>query len=541
MIPIITNNSDPYHIYYTVQSLTDPDAKPERKRIHASQLVRGDRRLLQRKSGENDEDVDDYYLDGRNTPPPPPASRQPQSGGSAGSMPDSYNGAHIRRSIRANDKVSPLPRSIEPSQTIYYLQISQPGEVQLERVQDADESDFRITKTSRQALVIECPSNGRILGLEGEKDKEDESGSGWKLVKSEPKAKVEPVKHRCVGTDDVIQMEARGVGDLKVGYLIREGKGKDQRVVEEGVLSGIQSDASTSGSTRQPLLLKDKAHDRVEADRQVALRSGETALTHSRASIIPDVAETRLVRLPIAHRQVGTYQVQFLNVTDSYGNFDRTTDSKPLEFVVHALPVVSFSNHCAQPRTLRLLENGSVSLPIIMPGLRQPEGITRVTVAHKPVGADAYRPGTVYEMEGKSKAVEVREPGTYTIVEANSTYCPGVVNEPATCVVEAVPVPKAEVKMESMSNEWYASLPSSSDGTDSSACSAGDTGVQGTIEFIGTPPFRATYKVESGNRHVATKHVNSNNVIAQFTETPSAPGQYTYVSPVSPAFGSSRF
>ena len=59
--------------------------------------------------------------------------------------------------------------------------------------------------------------------------------------------------------------------------------------------------------------------------------------------------------------------------------------------------------------------------------------------------------------------------------------------------------------------------------------SAGDTGVRGTIEFIGTPPFRATYKVESGTRHVATKHVNSNNVIGQFTETPSAPGQYTYV------------
>jgi hypothetical protein len=63
--------------------------------------------------------------------------------------------------------------------------------------------------------------------------------------------------------------------------------------------------------------------------------------------------------------------------------------------------------------------------------------------------------------------------------------------------------------------------------------SAGDTGVKGTIEFIGTPPFRATYKVESGNRHVATKHVTSNNVIAQFTETPSAPGQYTYVGSVS--------
>lgn len=368
-------------------------------------------------------------------------------------MPDSYNGAHIRRSIRANDKVSPLPRTIEPSQTIYYLQISQPGEVQLERVQDADESDFRITKTSRQALVVECPSNGKILGIEGERGKEDE-GSGWGLIKSEPKAKVEAVKHRCVGTDDVVQMEARGVGDLKVGYLIREGKGKDQRVVEEGVLSGIQSDASTSGSSRQPLLIKDKTHDRVEADRQVALRSSETALTHNRGSIIPDVAETRLVRLPIAHRQVGTFQVEFLNVTDSYGNFHRPTNPKPLEFVVHALPVVSFSNHCAQPRTLRLLENGSVSLPIIMPGLRQPEGITRVTLAHKPVGSETYGEGTVYEMEGKSRAVEVREPGTYTIVDTNSTYCPGVVNEPATCVVEAVPVPKAEVKMESMSNEW---------------------------------------------------------------------------------------
>jgi hypothetical protein len=426
--------------------LTDPDAKPERKRIHASQLIRGDRRLLHRKSGENEEDVDDYYLDGRSTSPPP-SSRQPHHAGPA------THDAHVRRSIRAHDKVSPLPRSIEPSQTIYYLQISQPGEVQLERVQDADESDFRITKTSRQALVIECPSGGKILGVEGEKDEAGEKRRKlalMPLVKKEDK--VDTPRHRCVGQDDVVQMEARGVGDLKIGYLLKEGKGKDQRVIEEGVLSGIQSETL---ATRQPLMLKDKSDDPSDTDRQVAVRSGEMAVTRYAGSALPDVAETRLVRLPIAHRQVGTHAVQFLNVTDSFGNFYRSeSDAKALEFVVHALPVVSFSNHCAQPRTLKLLQGGSVSLPIIMPGLRQPEGITRVWVAHKPVGSDTYDEGREYEMDGKSKAVEVREPGTYTIVDTNSTFCSGLVHEPATCVVEAVPVPKAEVKMTSLSNEW---------------------------------------------------------------------------------------
>jgi hypothetical protein len=82
LIPLITNNSEPYHVYYTVQSLTDPDAKPERTRIHASQLIRGDRRLIHRKSGENEEDVDDYYLDGRSTPPPP-SPRQAHHAGPA--------------------------------------------------------------------------------------------------------------------------------------------------------------------------------------------------------------------------------------------------------------------------------------------------------------------------------------------------------------------------------------------------------------------------------------------------------------------------
>lgn len=66
----------------------------------------------------------------------------------------------------------------------------------------------------------------------------------------------------------------------------------------------------------------------------------------------------------------------------------------------------------------------------------------------------------------------------------------------------------------------------------SSLCcySAGDTGVEGTIEFIGTPPFKATYKVESGNRVIATKRIDSQNAIAEFKELPTSPGQYTYVS-----------
>lgn len=459
LIPVITNNSEPYQIYYNVRSLDDPDAKPERKRLDAKHLIRGDRRLLQRKSGENDDDVDDYYLDGRSTPPPP---RQAQSGGTSGSMPESYNGAHIRRSIKPNDKISALPRSIESSQTIYYLPIFQPGDVQLERVQDADESDFRITKTSRHALIIECPSQGRIVGVEGE-EQGTQTESGWKkaLIKA-AEQKVDSVRHRCVGTDDVVQMEARGVGDLKVGYLIREGKGKDKRVVEEGVLSGIQSDASTLASPHQPLLLKDKPDDADDAGRQIALRSSKTALTVDRILPVINAAETRPVRLPISHRQVGTYQVEFLNVTDSYGNFLRPGHTEALTFEVHALPVVSFSNHCAQPRALRLLESGSVSLPIIMPGSRQvPDGITQVKVAYKPVNEAVFTPWEkVYEMEGKSLAVEVRQPGIYTIENAESSYCTGVVNEPATCVVEAVPVPKAEVKMESLSNEWCVSWPS---------------------------------------------------------------------------------
>ena len=229
-------------------------------------------------------------------------------------------GAPLPRSIRPNDRISSLPRTIEPSQAIYYLRIDQPGMVRLDGVQDADGSNFRVTKTSRHALVIECPSGGDILGIEGE---EAEPESGWNLKKALVKKEKEDssIRHRCVGADDVVQMSARGVGDLRIGYVIREGKGKDRRVVKEDVLSIMQTDGFSSASVHQPLLLKDQPESAVEANRQVALRNSETALALDRNIQIVNAAATLPVRLPIAHRQVGTYTVELLNVTDSRGNF----------------------------------------------------------------------------------------------------------------------------------------------------------------------------------------------------------------------------
>ncbi|KAJ9091459.1 hypothetical protein QFC19_009102 [Naganishia cerealis] len=545
LIPVITNNSEPYMLWYSVQSLDDLEAAPEQKQLEARQLERGDRRLLDQRNGMNGEDADDYYLDGRNVhagqqraqqhaPPPPPSARAIGStaGQAAGEGYGAITTGYHGRSVKPDDKVSSLPRTIEPSQTIYYLPITQPGWIQLERVQDADESDFRIRKTSRQALVVECPSEGRLLGLEddGGVEEEGKRGKGYRmpLIKRDAAAAkrtiTATIHHRCVGDDDSVKFRVRGVGELQVGWLIREGKGKDRKVIEEGVIRGIQAldpfFASSAGHHRQPLLVKDKpervSETATAADgRQVALQTGERALTGERNNVpFNAAAQTHDVFLPIPHRQPGIYEVEFLNVTDQFGNFKRPEHTQSTMFEVHPLPVVSFTNHCAQPRTLRLLQNNTVSLPIIMPGARvTPDGTTRVKLSYKVSGdADAK---TIwekeYDMEGKSLAVPVDQPGVYSIEGAHSPYCRGLVNEPATCVVEAVPVPKADVKMESLSNEC-----------------AGDTGVRGTIEFIGTPPFRATYKVESGNRHVATKHVNSNSVIAHFTETPSSPGQYTY-------------
>jgi nucleoporin POM152 len=449
LIPLITNNSEPYKLTYSIHSLSDIDAEAERIPFEGPKLIRGDRRALQKRAEEDEEDVDDYYLDGRSVAPR--SSRQPHSGPLTGSTVDNLSGSPIQRSIRPNDRVSSLPRSIDPSQTIYYLPIAKTGSITLLSVQDADESVFRIQKTSRTALVIECPSGAEILGIEGE-SKEPEFK--WKNVLVKREKDDNHVRHRCVGSDDVVQMSARGVGDLKIGYLIREGKGKDRRVIEEGVLSGIQTDAFNSASLRQPLLLKDKPEGTVEANRQVALRNSETALTLDRNLQVANAAATLPLRLPIAHRQVGTYTIELLNVTDSRGNFVRPSQSESVTFEVHALPVVSFTNHCAQPRTLRLLDNGTVTLPIIMPGARQvPDGTTKVKIAYKAtIGDQAWQ--REYEMDGKSLAVEVGQPGTYTLESATSTYCAGVVNEPATCVVEAVPVPKAEVEMTSLSNEW---------------------------------------------------------------------------------------
>lgn len=490
LIPVITNNSEPYKLWYSVQSLTDPESRAEPIPLMGSQLVRGDRRLLQKRlaEGADEEDADDYYLDGRNAHAAghqqsqqqgtvPPALRAiggtaGQSGGE-GSAPTAY---HVR-SVKPGDKVSSLPRTIEPSQTIYYLPIKEPGWVQLERVQDADESDFRIRKTSRHALVIECPSEGKMLGVVEDERAEEKDGDEKTKARSVLKKALFKgdhalakrtasgptaggIHHRCVGDDSVVKMRVRGVGELHVGWLIREGKGKDSKVIEEGVIQGIQhSDPVSVGANArgEPLLLKDKDERAAATGGQVVLANKEKQLAVDRKVSFNAAAETHDAFLPIPHRQLGRYEVEFLNVTDQFGNFLRPAQTQSTVFEVHPLPVVSFTNFCAQPRRLKLQQNGTVSLPIIMPGARHsPDGTTRVRISFKPStdGDEASAWEREFEMEGKSLAVPVGQPGTYSIEEANSPYCRGVVNEPATCVVEAVPVPKAEVKMESLSNEW---------------------------------------------------------------------------------------
>ncbi|KAJ9093059.1 hypothetical protein QFC21_006552 [Naganishia friedmannii] len=542
LIPVITNNSEPYKLWYTIQPLDNPGSEVKPLELMGSHLIRGDRRLLQKRLGVDGEDADDYYLDGRNAHAGhqqqqqhqgsiPPARAIAGTVGQAtgdGSAAAVYHG----RSIKPNDKVSSLPHSIEQSQTIYYLPVTQPGWVQLERVQDADESDFRIRKTSRQALVVECPSEGRMLGVVdgegvGEKEGKGKAGKTLKLSlfqgdhaivkRTASSTTVGGIHHRCVGDDDVVKMRVRGVGELQVGWLTREGKGKESKVIEEGVIRGIQlADPACVGANGpgNSLLIKDKSERAAATGSQVVLARKAKHLATDRN--VPNnnfAAQTHDAFLPIPHRQPGRYEVEFLNITDQFGNFLRPPQTQSTVFEIHPLPMVSFTNYCAQPRTLRLFQNRTVSLPIIMPGARNPDGTTKVKISFKPNDGDdtATAWEKDYEMEGKGLSVPVGRPGTYSIEEANSLYCRGIVNEPATCVVEAVPVPKAEVKMESLSNEC-----------------AGDTGVRGTINFVGTPPFKAAYTVQSRNGHVATKHVNSNSPIAHFSETPSSPGTYTY-------------
>jgi hypothetical protein len=313
---------------------------------------------------------------------------------------------------------SALPRQLEPTQKIYYLPVTKTGHIDLVRVIDDDGIDFKLRRTAG-ALVIECPSEEGVLAHRDAK----RIGAVIPGLGRKPEVKVE---RRCIDTEDVVELQVKGVGTLSVGWRIEEIGG--QRTVEEGLVEGIES-PETQSSANAP-----------SSDQQLVLRD-----TKQPAILNPLRAHVHTVSLPISHVRPGRFDVVLHTIADSFNNVVHPAPEGSIRsFEVHDRPRISFSGACAKSEPLQLLVGGKTSLEI-SPVQGSPSQNLQATLSFRPIDAGQGEGWTRDVAVSGHTQYAVSEPGVYTLNDVQGEVCPGTINEPASCVVKQVPKPHALV------------------------------------------------------------------------------------------------
>ncbi|AAW42622.1 hypothetical protein CNBC0320 [Cryptococcus deneoformans B-3501A] len=114
-------------------------------------------------------------------------------------------------SVKPHDSMSLVSRNLAPSENILFLTVSKPSVITLSNVMDKKGDKFHITPR-REAVIIECPTGGKFV--------EEHRG---KVVHKPEKPK--SAELRCVGDEEMVYFQARGVSPLRVGW---EKKSKDK-------------------------------------------------------------------------------------------------------------------------------------------------------------------------------------------------------------------------------------------------------------------------------------------------------------------------
>lgn len=423
-IPLVLNNSEPHEVKYKISKLWSSEL-PEEVVISGSSLRKYSKYSMQKSSGrrsdpywdEEDEADEDDSNDGQSwfLPFEQPAQNLLMNS-------EAPSQAMVRRpSVRPDDALSALPKLSEPSQKIYYLPIQKTGLVELIKVIDEDQLDFRI-KRSAGALIVECPSSGHAphskeerLFLDGEDDGKE-------------------TQYRCIGDKDDMHALVRGVGSLSVGWKISE-RG-NPRSTQHHLLSGIEREqlAATDGTVAP-------RDDRLQL-------SGSTNL-----GSLPSRAYTHEAGFSLSHERPGVFDVEVLNVSDSLLNVYHPQTLKR-SFEVLQRPSVSFAPLCANVEPQPLLKGKQVNLALKVHVQDERSPTVKIKLAFRPDSDSDAKPWTRdIETNLGDYNLIANAAGTYTIESIDGhggKICAGSVFEPSSCVVKSIPEPCAQVDMESV-------------------------------------------------------------------------------------------
>ncbi|GAA5967177.1 hypothetical protein JCM11641_000463 [Rhodosporidiobolus odoratus] len=450
LIPLIFNNTVPSKLTYTLTSFDDPP-KSNQHTLSASALVshkpHHHLRLHSQKGGaqraiSNAEDDDAALASEWSLVP---SSSSPGAG-------EEQQQALRHRLPTDSSPSSPSPSdpfNLSPSETLYYLPISDIGSIQLDSILDTEGHAIRIRrKRSPSAAVGEKAAfeQTRILRC---------PVAGFKLAAGE-----ESEEHRCLSPS------APGGG---------------------GALGGSQSFPLGLTVSGQEQPLKVRYHSR-EGDAERGLKKDEAlegivgGVEGSGEDLIP-------VPLNVTLSRPGRTTFYLDAVTDGVGNeitySGSSSGSAPLvpgtlasrSVVVHTPPSVAFVGDCAKGEDVSLLHGGKKTLQMRLSGVEQGE-TSEVEVRFTPTGEGKGGWTRKVETKGAKAEIEVSQEGTYEVVGVGSRWCEGVVLVPNSCTLALQALPTLSATFAPLTD----------------VCSS-ETGLLSTLHLTGAAPYIVHYSI----------------------------------------------
>ena len=327
-----------------------------------------------------------------------------------------------RPSIRPGDKTAGIPASMEDTQRLYYLPVKETGMVNLVRIQDQDSYDFRI-QHNRPVIVSECPSEGFLFDKNGKSDSKPTSD----------------LQMRCVGDQDVVDMQVRGAGSLSVRWRVTKRGAAPQEHLVQNIIpettcaDGVACSAISSSS---------------EADKALMIPNAQfSAVPHS-----------HIVSLPISHTESGTFDVELHTIEDALHNiYHPDTVHAKQSFQVQRLPAARFALNQELQHTgenVLVKENATVALHIYI-DKDDSAGRAIVQLEYVPdpedVGSESFK--ETLQVDGKRYDHRVSRPGTYHIRGVEAGHCKSRSDVLSSVHVKRVPSPTAQVDVTSV-HDW---------------------------------------------------------------------------------------
>lgn len=467
-IPILFNNSEPNTLQFAIKSLEEQDATPESIRsVKIKQLVKPKRHEIEKALKHQrwyQDDVQDTYTNAEEE-----ADKQIS------------NGEHltpaanvIRGSVKSGDKASSVPRSINPSQRLYYIPVSEIGLFDLRRVQDSDNYDFRLLSNTN-VLITECPSEGYFTDRTSD------------LIVSG----ADRTHMRCLGDSDIVDVHVRGAGSLSLEWSLSQRGGSTHRYIVDA--SGDEADSST-----------EKQGAIVPIDLKVVQLGHNLASTgRVRSHDIP---------LPIEHRTAGIFDLNIISVADSLHNihYPSSKDTQRTYYVQH--PAEAWISSSMQKPDGRVIvkENASVTLTIKTKHDSMVQNAT-TRLDFRPTEGSGLDPWSrQLVVHGNQLDYQVSDPGTYSLHSVEARSCPGRVIGTTEIQVVFVPPPEVKVALSSVHD-----------------C-AGDVGALATIDFVGVSPFTFHYTRALKGSKTVNQIFKTTKYHDEFEITTEIPGEYTF-------------